>query len=377
MRSGSRTPEEWGDVYADRKWIYEAFADRLEALLRDLLYDEELGYVETFSWTMTVDSFVSEIYVEAREGTPIDDPFARFGDVAGVTIVTRTKDSSESICALVERELVIDDDMSLSFVEAEERDPGIVGGGYPGRIYYDFPRLIASLAHDRTALAEWKHFDGLRAEIRIQTVLQRAWQQVDEDVLSYVWDSSYTEEAQQAITRVASSIARADDELLRVGGASREAERGHEISLGTDDLEIALDASALYVYLTESSTVDRLLAVGEDAGLRAAERAVDAWELEQRMLWLFRKSGITTLRELDDLLRSAEERAYELLGSIADIGADDGFVPLATPGSVVTWIILVLTRADADTVALTDFRSSIELALNTVIGNPLDTEGVS
>jgi hypothetical protein len=47
-----------------------------------------------------------------------------------------------------------------------------------------------------------------------------------------------------------------------------------------------------------------------------------------------------------------------------------GFAPWALPDSIVSWLALVLRRADAGTVALMRFADEIEDALNAIIGNP-------
>ena len=94
----ARSPEDWGDAYADLEPMYGRFGERLEELLRSLLQDEEISYIESYSWTKESEFFVDEIYVRAREGQPVDDPLDSFDDLVGVTITTHTKTESESIC---------------------------------------------------------------------------------------------------------------------------------------------------------------------------------------------------------------------------------------------------------------------------------------
>ncbi len=99
------------------------------------------------------------------------------------------------------------------------------------------------------------------------------------------------------------------------------------------------------------------------------------WSLEQRLLWVLERHGISTLAELDRFLRDTAGRAPGVLAEIARVSSDRGFVPFADDVSIVTWLVLVLHRAGAETVALTSFSEELETALNTLIGNAVPTEG--
>ncbi len=93
--SDRRSPEEWGEAYLEQERTYAAFVERLEELLRNLLQDDDLRYVESVWWTMESESLVTGVYVRGREGTRIEDVFESFPDLGAVTIVTRTHSETE------------------------------------------------------------------------------------------------------------------------------------------------------------------------------------------------------------------------------------------------------------------------------------------
>jgi hypothetical protein len=148
-----RSPDDWGDAYAERKPLYESFAERLEELLRNLLQDAGIDYVSSAWWTKYVDNFVEAIYVRGREGTPVDDPFTDFPDLCGVTFVTHTKAESESICELVESEFDVHQDGTLSFAAAELSNADPAASGSSGRVAYDTPRIVVWLPDARKELS--------------------------------------------------------------------------------------------------------------------------------------------------------------------------------------------------------------------------------
>ena len=366
----ARSPEDWGDAYADLEPMYGRFGERLEELLRSLLQDEEISYIESYWWTMESEFFVDEIYVRAREGQPVDDPLDSFDDLVGVTITTHTKTESESICTLVEREFAVDAEESLSFAGAEASNTNLAAGGRPGRVFYDHPRIVVSLTDERKALPEWREFEELRAEIRVQTLLQGVWKQIDEEVLPYIWDSSYPDAVQGVILRAASLVSEADAELVRIGDATSEIEGEYERALTRDELEGRLDVSALFVYVRDSNTIARLVSAAETAGMR---HYPDSSFVSERHLWLVRHCGFNSVQELDAFIKRMEPRALDVYHRLRElVEAGDDFVPWAAPASVLEWLLLVLTTADANVVALTRYRQSIETAINTLIGNRIE-----
>jgi hypothetical protein len=368
-----RSPEDWGDAYADLRATYEVFVERLEELIRSLTYDEGLDYAESVWSTMKVEAFVTEIYTRAREGAFVVDPLSTFTDLGVVTFLTRTKAESESICALVEREFEVDAETSLSFEAAEESNRDLAAGGHEGRMFYDYPRLVVSVTTDRKELPEWRAFEGLRAEIRVKTLLQRLWQEVDEQLLPYIWDSSYPDAVQDLVLRALTCVSEADDALSRIGDVTAEVEDGYEHAVDRDEFAERIqriDLSALFVYIRDSDTVARLIAAAQAAGMR---RDPDPVYVSEGDRWLVHRCGFDSLSALDSFLRQSESRAPDVYRRFCELTeAEDDFVPWASAEAVVVWLLLVLTRADAELIMLSRYRSSIETALNTLIGNQIE-----
>ena len=364
-----RSPEDWGDAYAELKPTYEAFAERLEELLRNLLQDDEHGYVESIWSTLKVDGLIDRVYELGRAGRHPEDPLEAFSDLAAVTFVTRTKAESEAICELVERELHVDTQRSVSLLEAQESNRVLAGGGHSGRVFYDSPRLVVSLTDARKELSEWRRFEGLLAEIRVETQLQRAWREIDEQVLPYVWDSSYPDAVQDIVVRALTHVVQADEALSGIADATDEIEVEYGHALTLDELE-SLDLSALYVYVRDADTVARLVAAAEGSGMQHYDAPPSVTESN---LWLVRTCGFESMQELDAFVRGSESRATDIYGRLCElVRAEDDTVPWATPSSVLDWLLLVLTRAGADVVALTRYRPAIEIAVNTLIGNRVE-----
>ncbi len=368
-----RSSGEWAEVYAEVQPTYQAFTERLDTLLETLLEDEGLSSWSVFSWSLSVDGFEEAIDRSRRAGRAIDDAFADLEDVAGVSIVVYTLGDAARVGELVERELA---------VEASPSDAEPEGGsalravGDVTAFSYPFARYSVTLDENRAALAEWRPFAGLRAEIHVMTLMQYVWNEIDRDMLPYSWSRSYAPQTRAACSRVTTLLEDADEALEDAVRRSDEVVEEYADNLAAG-LDVDLNAPSLAAYLLASDSVAELIRLAEEAGMQHYdEPAVLApWSLEQRLLWVLERHGISTLADLDRFLRDAADRAPGILGEIARLASDRGYVPFAVSESLVTWLVLVLHRAGAETVALTSYREELDYALNTLIGNAVPTEG--
>lgn len=311
------------------------------------------------------------VYINERDGIPIADPFATTAlHVVELRVVTKTKSDAVQICELLEREFDVDTSLSMSFDAAEASNVRIGEPGYLGRIFYDFPRIVVLLTAERLALPEWSEFDGMRAVVEVPSLLQRAWFDIDRKVLRHISDSSYPDELRQKIVQVAALLAQADAEITGLDEASTRLEAEYESAIAQGDLSLDLNMSSYLVYLRDSVNVAQLVAIAEAAGMEAGAEVPFPQEDD---LWIVRRCGCHRVNDLDEFLRKAEPRAAELLAQLRELTFDeDGFVPIAFPEAVVSWLLLVLTRADAEVVALARYRDSIKKAVNTLIGNRVE-----
>lgn len=366
-----RTPEEWGEAFEELRPTYEELARRLEQLLEHLLADEGLEYAYAWHTSLSVTGLVERMYARRRNGTPVTDPLAEFSDLARVTIVTPTKDGVGAICALVGREFDVDPEASLDpgAADLSNLDPA-----RHDRVVYDFPRFVVSLPEGRHVLPEWHAYDGMRAQINVQTGLQQQWELLYDD-RPFTSDRYHPTMYREALARAAGLFRDVDEQLLEVSRSLATAEEEARRAIANGDADVRLDGASLTAYLLESDVVKTLVRLAEHAGMRQDAYPDEvAWHEDH--LWLLHSSGHETTLALDEFLRASEPRAAAILTSLTDLARDGDFVPIATAEDVVSWLTLVLTRADAQSVELSRWRGSIESALNTVIGNPTE-EGLT
>jgi hypothetical protein len=365
------------DRYADLEPLYDAFSERLHDLLEQLVEDDEIYLRHSYAWARTSSDYETALYRALRERRRLGDRLEEVGDVAGVALVVTTPAEVDAVAAIVERELAVDYSHSLPPAAARAANERNFSSETPVP-RYEHATYVVALDDPRRQLREWSAYADLQLEVHVLTYSQYTWWTTETRYLPYYWPSSFPPASREAFVRVASLLAAADEALASEEAARESIDERYADAIAARELDIPLDARALAVYLTHFDTLDELTARAVAEGMRQDEppdRAPYAWQLEQVLLWLLDRFGIGTLAELHTFVDDAAPRAPEVFQRLTELATERGYVPLADSGSVLAFLLLVLNRADAETVELTEYRDEIATALNILIGNPVADEG--
>ena len=371
MKDGSRTAE-WSARYGELEHLYDAFAVRVLALLEALLDEEGHDPWHTYTWTFSESRFADLLNRARRAGRQLTDPLLELGEFSGVTIVMPSPIQLEPVADIVVGELDVDYAASRPLQEVRELlerrlTEGQADVNYPHAYY------TVAIPERRRGLAEWKAFADLRTEVHVLTINQYASWCLDSSHLPHFWPESYPSSTREAYARVSSLLAEADRVLEREGESRDTIAEAYETAILDGDLELELDVPAVAAYVRVSPTLRELAAVAEAEGMDHDEQdevEPSDYDFEQRTLWLLRRHGIGTLGALDGFVRAALPRARSILGDLARVSSERGYVPVATREDILAFLLIILHRAPAEEVELTEYMDELEYALNTLIGNP-------
>ena len=207
-----RSDEEWIDVYADQRGLYDAFSDRLEDLLETLLDEEEIAYAWVLSFSVHPDSLEFALNKARRDRLPVDNPVDSRLRVAGVGIGIETQVEAAAFEELVRREFVVDPAGSLSIDEGAGRNDRLRRPLGLDTLAYEYPYYLIALDERRLDLPEWSRFAGLKVRIELRTLLQDAWRGIDGE-LPFVVGSAYPAEVRDLLARSALALSAVDADL--------------------------------------------------------------------------------------------------------------------------------------------------------------------
>lgn len=208
-------------------------------------------------------------------------------DLAGVRVITYFTDDAERVAALLEAEFDVDRGNSADKRRLLE----------PNQFGYLSIHHVATLSGQRTDLAEYARFKGLKVELQTRSILQHAWAEIEHD-LGYKSTVAVPKKLRRRITRLAGLLELADQEFQAVRRDISNYERDLPSLVRDQPRTVEVDQSSLEAYIRVSDfarETDKRIASAIGATLTSTT-FVDY--SVARLNWL----GTTNLATLDDQL---------------------------------------------------------------------------
>lgn len=256
-------------------------------------------------------------------------------DLAGVRLVTYYNDDAVRLADIVRSEFAIDEAVSVD--KASELEVGEFG--------YRSIHLVVALSDPRKALAEWRAFASMRAEIQIRSVLQHAWA-----AISHKLDYKAAIEAPLAMRRplfqLSALLELADEQFAALRDRSAMIAEHYKADVAKGDLDLPLDVSSLDAFFQELGDLASWEQMGIGIGMRPnkAELEVSRNDALARLLQILQAAKVKTVGELKSLLEAARAGARQDLEVFHRHAQTHGGKFMATPLDIVAIILLLALR---------------------------------
>jgi len=278
---------EW---YQRKRPLYEQLAQKVEAVVREVLDDRKVQYHSITSRLKEVDSFAAKA---ARER--YTDPEKQIKDMAGVRIIAYVDSQARQIAELVER---------LFDVDPEHSGDTSVRLGVD-RVGYRATHCVARFSGDRCRLPEYRRFEGLEFEIQVRTILQHAWAEIEHD-RNYKFTGVLPADMQRRFHILSGVLELADREFDSI--ASSIDDYAADVAEKTEkgELDIPINTTSLREYMLTKFRDAVALGLLPDFGSDEAESEI-VEELAD--------FGISTLADLDSIIPGELPTQTDLLAS--------------------------------------------------------------
>lgn len=269
LKKGVRGAVEW---YGKNREKYDALVSNLRELIRSLLTEHSIAFVDVQGRSKSLESFTEKINKKAYEN-PIED----VTDLAGLRIITLIESDISRVNNIVSSAFRVYTESSIDKSEALGSD----------RVGYRSLHLICDLGEDRLRLPEFRRFSSCRFEVQIRTSLQHAWAEIEHD-RGYKLRGELPSHLKRKFSLLAGLLELADTQFDELSQAiDRYAE------------EVAKKASAgdLNIELNSSSVLE-LLSIKFGEALQDSS-SPNAWiELIEEL----KGFGVCNLKDLDALI---------------------------------------------------------------------------
>ncbi len=249
------------------------------ALVQGLLDEAGINYLSVTGRTKSVPSF-AEKSVRTKAGTPLyTDPLTQITDQLGVRVITYVRDDVDAVADVLAEQVIVHDDRDWGQQTASE-----------GRFGYASRHLMIGLDPARENNPDFTHLRGRAAQVQVRTVLQHAWAEFEHDIrYKGTVPAEHVGEFDRRFTLAAGLLELADREFSvireRLRGAAPEVSQAP----GDDDPRLAPRELAAYL---------------------AGQYSEAGWSRTDHYSWiagLLLELGVTSLAELGDVLRAADE----------------------------------------------------------------------
>ena len=270
-------------AYAEQQPGLRPVTEAYVALVTTLLDDAGINYLSVTGRTKSVASFAAKADRRVAGRPAYPDPLADITDQVGIRVVTYLRSDVTAVADLLRDELHVLDDRDMGEETASE-----------GRFGYASRHLLVEAA--TTTRSSYDELGGRHAQVQVRTVLQHAWAEF-EHAIRYkgTIPEEHASDLDRRFTLAAGLLELADQEFTTIrdrlrdtGQASTGEEVGEPAATGPSDPRIGPEELAAFL----------------------GKRFADAdWSRPDHYAWisgLLLELGITSLRELEDLLTSVD-----------------------------------------------------------------------
>ncbi|MFS2106266.1 GTP pyrophosphokinase family protein [Ralstonia sp. Ralssp135] len=334
-------------AFDQEKHLYDAFGAKLKQLIEDLLTGAGISFHSVAFRCKNRKSLERKL---SKPGSGYSS-LEQITDICGLRVITYFEDDVEKVSGILKSEFSIDEKNSGDKAHALD----------PDRFGYLSVHHIVSNAESRADLAEYRKFNGLKAEIQIRSILQHAWAEIEHD-LGYKSSNAIPREIRRQFSRLAGLLELADQEFNTI----RDYLQNYSSSVG-DRIELApaeveLNAASLKTIVETSIEIKRLDAAIAKAGRsRMAHRLSleEAGEEVERLRFF----GINTAAKLMDSIR---EHGHKI-EPFAEIWLHDDYEDENdrssgfTEGVSLFYLSYILAAADKDAETLMRYIDHYEI----------------
>jgi putative GTP pyrophosphokinase len=243
--------------------IYEAFAAKLETLVRDIIGARSIQIHSVTSRVKTRNSLRQKVLRPSATYQEIED----ITDLVGVRAICYFADDVDRVADVLESEFQIDTANTVDKRDALD----------PDQFGYLSLHHIVSLKSTRSALPEYATFTKLKAEIQTRSILQHSWAEIEHD-LGYKTSIEVPKHLRRRFARIAGLLELADSEFADIRDALSRYKAEVPKTIDDEPEQVLLDLASVRALIERNPLirmVDEEISAAADTPLSENTRGQD------------------------------------------------------------------------------------------------------
>lgn len=290
--------------YDDQKQLYTDFNNKCRQLIIDLLSNADIKHHQITDRIKDKTKLESKIVKKSHKYTKLSE----ITDVCGIRIITYFEDEVDKIAEIIKLEFNVDSKNSIDKRQLET-----------DRFGYRSLHYVVSLKENRARLAEYKKYADLKVEIQIRTILQHSWAEIEHDI-GYKGEIAIPDFAKRTFYRVAALLETADLEFVSLKNTLKDYEDKVKIDIVKTPENVVLDQASLASYIKTSSKIAEL--DKQFSGYLKVPLVNSPEESAKNLLTRLKVVGITTIKQLDDVIQNHNDELYKIYKEDCDNDGD-------------------------------------------------------
>jgi putative GTP pyrophosphokinase len=299
------TPRKKADVDAvvaeseRKKIVLGELCARTKDLVGILLEDASIQFQSVQSRVKSVEKLKSKYCDPQKEYYSLDD----ITDQAGIRIITYYQDEVDKVADLIKAEFEIDSENSVDKREME-----------PDRFGYRALNLVCKHSKKRTAIVEYRKFEGAVLEIQVTSILSHAWSEMEHGW--YDLKQDYPKEIKRKFSRLIALMELAEEEFLNIRKYRAELEKSIAVRVDANVFDLPVDAISIKLFMEKEPLVvevDQLIAAA--LGVPYAVDGQPSNETIQRRATSAKLAGLDNLSDV----RAELEKSRWLVPEFSEI----------------------------------------------------------
>ena len=272
--------------------IYKQMADVIPNKLKDFFAEAGIVVAAVEHRVKAEDSLAGKLKLKGGKYSSIFD----ITDLVGIRVITFYIDDVDKVASVLERLFEIDWENSIDKRKAHEID----SFGYLSLHY------ICSIPESAYKNPDYPELNKIRFEVQMRTVLQHAWANMNHDT-GYKSGVEIPKVYLRNLSRLAGMLELVDDEFSRIRRELSDYRRQVQNLVASGNLnEVLLDGDSFKSYLSIGpfDRLNRKIASMNQAEIQPADLSA--------FLTLFKAMGFKTLGDIDKMIKTYFDAAYEI-----------------------------------------------------------------
>lgn len=229
--------------FKDNRSIYEAFSNKVETLIKEILKESKVSVHSVTSRTKEIKSFKDKIYKEKEDYKEFTD----VKDISGTRIICLFSEQVDKIAKIIEENFKVFPNLSVDKRKIMD----------PDRFGYLSIHYVVKLSEERAKLPEFNRYSDLFCEIQIRSILQHAWAEIEHD-LGYKSKIEIPKKIRRRFYRLAGLLELGDDEFDRLKLDIKEYKKKVNKDIIEKSENVLLDKISMNTFVNRSEIIKEI-----------------------------------------------------------------------------------------------------------------------